>query len=231
MILASLLYAISVLGLRQLARVRRAERLAHLSAQEARLAHASRVNALGEMASGMAHELTQPLTAILSQAQAGRHLSRRGDADAVEAVLQGIAEQARRASAIIEQLRNWTRPPVETDQHGLVTEAVRNVEALLRPDADRAGIMLSTDLEARAMPVRGDQAPSRKRRALKAPVQTPLCTHQLGSPDTLKAMWPWPSRSPVQKFDSMDGGNSGPRSDLHHAANVARADHLRSGGL
>lgn len=157
MILASLLYAISVLGLRQLARARRAERRAHLSAQEARLAHASRVNVLGEMASGMAHELTQPLTAILSQAQAGRHLSRRGDADAVEAVLQSIAEQAKRASTIIERLRNWTRPPVETNQHSLVTEAVRNVEALLRTDADRAGIMLSTDLEAGGMRVRGDQ--------------------------------------------------------------------------
>ena len=157
LLLSSLLYTISVLGLRQLSRARRAERLAHLSAQEARLAHASRVNALGEMASGMAHELTQPLTAILSQAQAGRHLSRRGDTGALEPVLQGIAEQAKRASAIIERLRNWTRPPVETDRQGLVAEAVRNVEALLRPEADRAGITLSIDLDARAMPVRGDQ--------------------------------------------------------------------------
>lgn len=157
LILASLLYAISVLGLRQLARARRAERLAHLNAQEARLAHASRVNALGEMASGMAHELTQPLTAILSQAQAGRHLSRRGETDALESVMQGIAEQAKRASAIIERLRNWTRPPTETGRRSLVAEAVRNVEALLRPEADAAGIAIFIDLEARAMPVRGDQ--------------------------------------------------------------------------
>lgn len=156
-ILASVLYAVSVLGLRQLARARRAERLAHLSAQEARLAHASRVNALGEMASGMAHELTQPLTAILSRAQAGRHLARRGDNDAVEQVLQGIAEQAKRASAIIERLRNWTRPPAETGRRSLVAEAVHNVEALVRPEAERAGITLTIDLEARAMPVRGDQ--------------------------------------------------------------------------
>lgn len=156
-ILASLLYAVSVLGLRQLSRARRAERLAHLSAQEARLAHASRVNALGEMASGMAHELTQPLTAILSQAQAGRHLSRRGDAAALEPIMQSIAEQAKRASAIIERLRNWTRPPGETDRRSLVAEAVRNVEALLRPEAERAGITLAIDLDARPMPVRGDQ--------------------------------------------------------------------------
>lgn len=156
-ILVSLLYAISVLGLRQLARARRAERLAHLSAQEARLAHASRVNALGEMASGMAHELTQPLTAILSQAQAGRHLSSRGDAGALEPVMQSIAEQAKRASAIIERLRNWTRPPVEMEQRIFVAEAVRSVEALLRPEADRAGIIFSVDLEAPEMAVAGDR--------------------------------------------------------------------------
>ncbi|MBJ3763818.1 hypothetical protein ILP92_13755 [Maribius pontilimi] len=60
---------------RQRAKVRAAEASAELSGLETRLSHASRVNALGEMASGMAHELTQPLTAILAQAQAARHLA------------------------------------------------------------------------------------------------------------------------------------------------------------
>ena len=70
--------ALRVIG-RQRAEVRAAEARAELSGLETRLSHASRVNALGEMASGMAHELTQPLTAILAQAQAARHLAARGD--------------------------------------------------------------------------------------------------------------------------------------------------------
>ncbi len=87
-ILVSALLTLTSLGLKQRARTKEAENRAKLSAQETRLAHASRVNAMGEMASGMAHELAQPLTAILSQAQAGRHLLRRGDIDRLERVVK-----------------------------------------------------------------------------------------------------------------------------------------------
>ncbi len=66
------LAAIGSALVQQRTRTRLAERRAELSDMESRLAHASRVNAMGEMASGMAHELTQPLTAILAQAQAGK---------------------------------------------------------------------------------------------------------------------------------------------------------------
>ncbi|WP_347309610.1 sensor histidine kinase [Defluviimonas sp. SAOS-178_SWC] len=157
LVLATLLYTATMLGLRQMVRARRAEREALLSAQEARLAHASRVNALGEMASGIAHELTQPLAAILSQAQAGGHLARRGDADALTPVLNAIVEQARRASAILERLRNWTRPPTGARTTCAADAAVRNVEALLRAEAARSGITLVADLGPEALPVRADQ--------------------------------------------------------------------------
>ncbi|HPG22056.1 MAG TPA: ATP-binding protein [Amaricoccus sp.] len=155
-LLASAVYLVAALGLRQLARARRAERQARLSAQEARLAHASRINALGEMASGMAHELTQPLTAILSQAQAGRHLVERGDTRALAPVMQGIADQAKRASAIMERLRNWSRPNPDTERQSVVGEAVRNVELLLGPEAERNGVTLSADLDPLPLRVRGD---------------------------------------------------------------------------
>lgn len=140
--LATLGYMGLVLGLGQYARARQAERQAYLSAQEARLAHASRVNALGEMASGIAHELTQPLTAILSQAQAGRHLSRRGDVQALEPALQGIANQAKRASAILERLRNWTVPAQEADQMGEVGAALDEVAVTV----DRRGEHVLVDV-------------------------------------------------------------------------------------
>lgn len=95
-ILVSALLSLTSLGLKQRARTKEAENRAKLSAQETRLAHASRVNAMGEMASGMAHELAQPLTAILSQAQAGRHLLRRGDVDRLGSVLDDTVAQAQR---------------------------------------------------------------------------------------------------------------------------------------
>lgn len=156
-VLITLGYFGLVLGLGQFARARRAERQAYLSAQEARLAHASRVNTLGEMASGIAHELTQPLTAILSQAQAARHLSRRGDLGALEPALQGIADQAKRASAILERLRNWTVPVRSADRNGDLGMALQNVQLLLQPEASHRGVILRFDAVPPPLGIRGDQ--------------------------------------------------------------------------
>ncbi len=152
----TLLYLIAALGLRQLARARRAEFEARLSAQDARLAHASRVNALGEMASGMAHELTQPLTAILSQGQAGRHIAARGNPEELGPVFDGIVAQAKRASAILDRLRNWTRPQPDKIGPTSVNDAIQGVQQLLRPEAERAGIDLSTQLDAQTLLVQAD---------------------------------------------------------------------------
>lgn len=120
------------------------------------MAHASRVNALGEMASGMAHELTQPLTAILAQAQAGRHLCRRGEPAALEPVLLTIADQAKRAAAILERLRTWTRPPRDADRRCRIGEAMTNVQMLLSPEAGRRGIALSVQADQPLQDVLGD---------------------------------------------------------------------------
>ncbi len=132
-----------------IARVRRAEIDARLGAFEARLSHASRVNSLGEMASGMAHELNQPLTAILAQSQAGLRLLRRPDTDAarVGEVLEANVAQARRASTILSRLREWSsrarRPATEVS----VNECMRNVFALVAPEAKRlrVDLVLRTD--------------------------------------------------------------------------------------
>lgn len=156
-ILAALGWLAFVLALGQFARARKAEREAVLSAREARLAHASRVNVLGEMASGMAHELTQPLTAILSQAQAGGHLARRGDADAVVPVFHQIAEQAKRASAILASLRNWTKPTPPTDRLAGVGQAIEVVELLLTSEAKRRGVRLVFKRGTGAYRVKADQ--------------------------------------------------------------------------
>lgn len=155
-VLTSLLYFAAALGFRQLVRARKAERRARLSAQEARLAHASRVNALGEMASGMAHELTQPLTAVLSQAQAGRHLLGRGEIDGLRASLDSIISQTKRASAILDRLRNWTRPRQTAPGPVSVNAVAHNVRQLLQAEAERAGIELKLQLDPHVTPVNAD---------------------------------------------------------------------------
>ncbi|MCR4266814.1 sensor histidine kinase [Nitratireductor sp. ZSWI3] len=142
----SLLYLAALAVFRQRARTRAAMRQARLSTVEARLAHASRVNALGEMASGLAHELTQPLTAILAQAQAGRRLLGRGDAAALEAVLEDTVTQARRASGILERFRDWSRPQRAAPSAFDLREAIGNVEALMAQATKPGGVRLELDM-------------------------------------------------------------------------------------
>ena len=98
-----------------------AERLGHvverLSAEERlreredelreRMTHLTRVSTMGEMASSIAHEVNQPLTAIATYAQAGHRLMEGGMTDEAEIlhILGRIADEAIRAGSIIHRLR------------------------------------------------------------------------------------------------------------------------------
>lgn len=78
-----------------------------VAARRVELAHMSRVAQLGELSGALAHELNQPLTSILANAEAGAQLTRRDPVDLEElaAILEDIAEDDRRAAGIIVELR------------------------------------------------------------------------------------------------------------------------------
>lgn len=152
----SLAYLAALAALRQRVRTRAAIEQARLSALDSRLAHASRINALGEMASGLAHELTQPLTAILAQAQASRRILDRGEAAALAPVLNDTVTQARRASAILERFRNWSRPQRAPASSFDLRDALRTVQALLAPQAASHRAQLEFDMPQDPVPVVAD---------------------------------------------------------------------------
>ena len=99
------------------------------------------------MASGMAHELNQPLTAIATNADACiRLLESNPDArDRIIDALETIGAQARRAGGIIQQLRQFVRKeepePTRVDLNQLIEEVL----SLVRPELDRAGITVVLD--------------------------------------------------------------------------------------
>jgi len=107
-------------------------------ASEAELAHQSRINSLGRMATGMAHELNQPLGAIVNYATVClQHIqSDKGlPPDALTAI-QGVLNEARRAAAIIKSMRSFigkghpAKAPLDINE--LVRESVGMMEFELR---------------------------------------------------------------------------------------------------
>ncbi len=95
-----------------------------------RMTHFTRISTMGEMASSIAHEVNQPLTAVVTYAQAGRRLVEGGMADAPEVleVLERIGDEALRAGDIIKRLRGMVKRResdfVECDLNSLLEEII-----------------------------------------------------------------------------------------------------------
>jgi PAS domain S-box-containing protein len=114
------------------------------------LAHASRLALVGELTASIAHEINQPLTAILSNASAGL---RRLDADARSAevkelreILMDVRDQSRLAADIIERVRALARKrPLELMPLDL-NDVVNDILRLIGGDARRRGVVLGTEL-------------------------------------------------------------------------------------
>jgi PAS domain S-box-containing protein len=127
--------------------------------QRDELAHLSRVAMLGELSGSLAHELNQPLMAILSNAQAAqRYLAQRPPrVDQIDEILCDIVKSDHRARAVIQRLRAMLRK--EDAQHqaldlnDLVEESLR----LLRSDLLNRGVALDTELAPGLPAVSGDR--------------------------------------------------------------------------
>jgi C4-dicarboxylate-specific signal transduction histidine kinase len=115
------------------------------------LAHVARLSTMGEMASGMAHELNQPLAAIIAYADACQELVESGriDQNQLRDVLQAVASQADRAGKIIQRLRNLVKKSRPVRAAIQVNEAVREVAALVEAETREAGVRLKLNLEER----------------------------------------------------------------------------------
>ena len=84
---------------------------AEADVQQQEIAHLMRVSMLGELSGGLAHELTQPLTAILSNAQAGKLLLAKGNKSLSEIgnIFDDIIAEDERAGEVIHRLRSMLK--------------------------------------------------------------------------------------------------------------------------
>ena len=113
--------------------------------QREELAHLSRVATLSVLSGSLAHELSQPLTSILTNAQAGQHFMSQDPPDLVEVgnILADIVSEDRRAGAIIGRLREMMRRGQVSRQPISVNECLEELLRLTRSDLAARGVTVS----------------------------------------------------------------------------------------
>ena len=139
---------------------RRRRRVAQLTAQRHRfeLAHASRVAVAGELAGAIAHEINQPLGAILSNADAADLVlgSGRDQHELLTRILADVRRDAVRASEVIRRLRVLLQEQQVESRRFDVNDAVTEVGLVLRPEATRRRVWLDVRPSSTPAHVVGD---------------------------------------------------------------------------
>jgi len=136
---------------------KRAEEALHEAHEE--LAHATRVTTLGELAASIAHEVNQPLSAIIADANACLHWleSDRPDLDSVREALAAMAKDGDRAAEVITRIRALLSRSSTAHEPCDLVRVIRDVQPLVEPEFGRHGITLETFLARDVLAVMGDR--------------------------------------------------------------------------
>ncbi|WP_429358713.1 PAS domain-containing sensor histidine kinase [Paraburkholderia sp. GAS32] len=123
------------------------------------LAHLTRVSTMGQLASSLAHELNQPLTAILSNVQAARRFMATEPIDLgeVREILNDIVQDDYRASEVIRRIRAVVKKGDLEVAPLHLAGVIRDVVLLVHSDAIVRGMRVTLDIDGDLPPVRGDK--------------------------------------------------------------------------
>jgi PAS domain S-box-containing protein len=147
----------AVLSHRDITRRKQAEIAVEQQRQE--LTHLTRVGILGQLSGALAHELNQPLTAILSNAQAAQRLLAREplDREELRAALADIVEADKRADDVIRRLRDLLRKGKAQFRSLDLNEVVRDALELAHSDLVMREVMATCRMTPDLPAVRGDR--------------------------------------------------------------------------
>ena len=136
---------------------KQAEQETQLLRQE--IAHAGRVSMMGQLASGLAHEINQPLASILRNAEAAelflQHPS--PDLEEIRAILSDIRSDDERAGQVIDRMRGLLKRQTPDTGRLDVGALVGDVAALVRVDAATRQVKLDIEVSPDLPHVRGDR--------------------------------------------------------------------------
>jgi len=132
------------------------ERLRQL---EADLAHINRVSTMGELTASLAHEIKQPIGAAVTNAEVCVRLLDRAQPDIGEARVAALemAKDARRAAEIIDRVRSLYQKGSSQQETIEVNEVIGEMVVMLRNEADRHSVRISTDLAGELPKVMADR--------------------------------------------------------------------------
>ena len=130
-----------------------------LQRSRAELAHFNRVSTMGELAASLAHELRQPLSGILSNAQAALRFLQTASPPVheVRGAIQDIVEDDRRAAAVIQRLRDLLTKQEPSRTILDLNAVIRSVADLLGSDAVIRRVHVTLQLGPEPIPVCGDR--------------------------------------------------------------------------
>lgn len=104
------------------------------------MAHTDRLNSLGEMAAGIAHEVNQPLTAISLFSQSGKSLCEQSKFERLPEIFEKLSQHSRRAGAVLERMQVMTKQGLRKRELLDCTTLIDEVAKLAQPDARLRGI-------------------------------------------------------------------------------------------
>ena len=123
------------------------------------LAHVTRISTMGELAASLAHELNQPLTAILSNAQAAQRFlaTNPANVEEIRVILQDIVDDNRRASEVIRRLRELVKKGQLEVASLELAELVRDVVPLIHSDAVLHNVNIVIETASGLPKIQGDR--------------------------------------------------------------------------
>ena len=130
-----------------------------LLAAQAELAHAARVATLGELTASIAHEVNQPLAAIVTSGEAGLRWLRRDvpNFEEVAAAISRIVAEGRRASEIVTRIRAFLKKKPAQEDALEIGEIIEEAAQLVERELSKDDITLMLETKAGLPPVRGDR--------------------------------------------------------------------------
>lgn len=126
---------------------------------QAELSHVTRLNTMGEMASSLAHELNQPLTAIVNYTRGCIHrlMRRPTEYDNLITALQSVSHEAERAAEVIQRLWNLVKKGPPKIERTNINHTINTIIKFTSPEFRKHHINIHTQLDPRIPPILVDK--------------------------------------------------------------------------